>query len=208
MPQKRSTHKNSNRRPRAALPSTRMGPDQIQAQVIVSHRYRFTSTSGSVATITPVSLLQAMGTCATTTVTGSSIFTSVKISRVSIWSPPASQGAATTCSVTWFGNTGNSSEKEISDTSVSTAQPAHVDTRPPRNSLASFWQTTSSTALAVLTAPTGSIIDVWVSGILGDGPTTTSPATLTLVGATAGLMYYEPLDGRGGIYTPVSLTVN
>lgn len=180
-------------------------PSQFFANPEVSRRYRFTSSSGTSTAITTSLLLNACGVAATAANTGSAIFQSVKVRQIEIWTPPAAQGAAATCSVLW--PAGNQSQpREVSDTTVSVASPAHVRTSPPPGSLAGFW-TTSAATLFTLVAPPGSIIDVWVSLIMGDG--TTSSGTATLVGATAGRIYYCALDSStaaGSIYPPVSLT--
>jgi hypothetical protein len=59
-----------------------------------------------------------------------------------------------------------------------------------------------------LTAPPGSIIDIWVSMTdLDGGPN--APSSATLVGATVGGLYYCSLDSAtsaGSNYKPVGLT--
>lgn len=193
--------------PRARLGSLVTGPAQFRANPEVSRKYRFVSTSGTPTVIRVNTLIASCGVLATTATTGSSVFQSVKLRSVEIWSPPASQGAASTCSVLWpLSN--ESQPREISDTTVSTAVPAHVSCGPPSHSLASFWNTaTSGSALMTLTAPPGSIIDVAVSIVMGDG--VTASASAVLVGATPGSVYFCALDSStaaGSIYTPVSLT--
>jgi len=82
-------------------------------------------------------------------------------------------------------------------------QPARVSCAPPANSIASFWQLTSATAIADITAPTGSIIDVWLDLVMTDGDANTSVAVATGV---LGTFYYLSLDPNGTHrYTPVSL---
>lgn len=185
-----------------------LGPRQFRANPEISHQYRFTSTAGTAKTITGLLLGGACGVSARTAILGDLMFQMVKVKRVEIWSPPASQGAAVTCSILW--PISNSSQpREVSDTTVSTARPAHVVSSPPPLSLASFWTSASSgTNLFTLVAPSGSVIDVWVSLVLGDGPNG-GAGTVTLVGATIGGQYYCSLDSgtaAGSIYLPVSLT--
>lgn len=159
--------------------------------------------------ITPNTLIGAAGTIGTVTnTTVSAINQSVRVRRITIYAPPASQGANSTCSVEWFGAAGsNTNNLEVSDTSNSTAIPARVMTSPPRLSLASFWVAGSSTVqLASLVAPTGSIIDVILDLILCDDENGTCFQIPT---ATAALntMYYLSLDGNTTHrYTPISLT--
>jgi len=191
---------------RVRTSSARQGPDQFRANPEVSRRYRFTSSSGTSTTISAFTLLDACGVCATTAVLGSAIYQSVKVRQIEIWTPPASQGAAATCSVLWP-SSNTSQPREVSDTTVSVTQPAHVRTSPPPGSLAGFWSS-GNVSLFTLVAPSGSIIDVWVSLVMADGTNVLATAA-TLVGATAGRMYYCSLDSTtsaGSIYAPVSLS--
>jgi hypothetical protein len=180
-------------------------PIQIRSNVELSHRYRFTSNNGGTTGITPTSMLCAagtMGTVANTTVT--SVFGAVKLNRIEIWSPPASQGSTVTCSVDFVG-LGNSPNREYSDTSISVTTPAHITCSPPPQSLASFWQFPSTTSLCNVTAPIGSIIDVVVSLIMNDQDIT--PATTSVATAVLGSMYFLSLDpNTTKHYPPVSLS--
>jgi hypothetical protein len=183
------------------------GPAQIMSNITFGHKYRFRSTSGSVTAITPTSLLCAAGTIGTVTnTTVTSFFSSVRVTRVQIWAPVASQGAVATCSVLWAGSVSPFfQDREISDTSVSVTKPAFIDATPPRKSLAAFWQTASTAVLFSLTAPTGAIIDVTVALTLSDDDT--SSATSTVATAVVGTVYYLSLDPNAThLYIPVSLT--
>ncbi len=187
---------------------SRMGPSQFRANPEVSRRYRFVSSSGTATNVTAQTLLGACGSTATSSTTGALMFQSVKLKQVEIWSPPASQGSAVTCSILWP-SSNQSQPREISDTSVSVTQPAHVLSSPPPLSIAGFWASRLSTsALCTLVAPAGSIIDVWVSLVLGDG-SGVATVNAVLVGAVTGAQYYSSLDSltsAGSVYAPVSLT--
>lgn len=199
-------HKRSSRGQRSG-PLARMGPSQLRANIEVKHQYRFTSTSGGVTVITDQLLLSAAGVMATTTTVGHSLFNAVKLQKVEIWTPPAAQGAAVTCSVLWPpGN--NSPSREVSDTSVSVTAPAHIVTTPPPNSLCGFWNSGAGATLFTIVAPPGSIIDVSMSLVMNDGAPANSQAA-TLVAATVGHVYYCSLDSNisaGSVYLPVSLS--
>jgi len=174
--------------------------------VEIRHQFRFVSTSG---TATPISALTLAGSAGTVGIAINSavvaIAGSIKLNRVDIWSPPASQGAAVTCSVDWVGYA-NSPNREVSDTSVSVTTPAKVSCSPPPMSLAAFWQTvTTTTALCTITAPPGSIIDIYLAYILNDDDET--GAVITVATATFGAFYFLAADGPAtNRYTPVSLT--
>lgn len=167
--------------------------------------YRFVSTSGTITSVSPSDLMTASGTiCTVANTTCTSMFGTVKVNRIEIWTPPASQGASATCSCEFFG-TSNTPSREFSDTSISVATPAHLVAVPPPQSLASFWQGASGTALFKLTAPVGSIIDVWLSLIMNDDEVTI--VTRAVSTATLGSIYYLGLDSTATTrYVPVSLT--
>jgi len=189
--------------------SARVGPNkppQLSSNVMFNHTYRFTSTSGTATGITATSLLCAAGSIGTVTnTTVSAIGATVKVNRVSIWTPPASQGSFATCSVEWFGGA-NTNNKEVSDTSNSVATPASIHSRPPAKSLASFWNAIGTNALFVLTAPVGSIIDVNLSVIFNDDDSLGTAMT-TVATAVVGTIYYLSLDPNATHrYVPVSLT--
>jgi len=182
-------------------------PAQFRANPEVTRKYRFTSTSATATTITSQLLLASAGVLADTATSGQAVFQSVKVLFVEIWAPPAMQGATSTCSVLWPRSL-NSQPREVSDTTNSVSTPAHVRTSPPAMSLAGFWNPPSSAIpLFTLVAPPGSIIDVGLGLVMGDGAPNSNAAVL--VGATIGGMYYCSLDSKtsaGSIYPPVSLS--
>jgi len=183
----------------------RMGPAPIRANLEMKHHYRFTSSAATLTSITDTLLLTAAGVMAVSATAANSIHRTVKVNRIEVWTPPAAQGSAATCSVA-FPAPNNSPAREYSDTTISTAEPAHVIAVPPPQSLCSFWQSGTGVTMFNLVAPAGSIIDVWLSLVIGDA---TLGAAAVLVGATTGVMYYCSLDSAtaaGSIYTPVGLT--
>ncbi len=186
----------------------RLAPQQFRANPEVTRRYRFVSSASTARALTASTLCGAAGVVADTATTGQPIFQSVRVNQIEIWTPTASQGSAITCSVLWAQTT-QSQPREVSDTTNSVTQPAHVLTSPPPGSLAGFWSPrSSSTTLCTLVAPAGSIIDVWLSLVAGDGVQTSTQQTL--VGATVGGVYYGGADSQTAataIYQPVSLTI-
>lgn len=200
------------RRPQQRRSANTNRPSAFNANLEFNHKFRFTSSSATTTPVTDLTLLTACGVVASGATVGQTIWQSVRVNQIEIWSPPPSQGAAATCGVTFppsstvvgFGMT-----REVSDTTVSVSTPAHVCTSPPAGSLCGFWQNGALAApLFSLTAPVGSIIDVWVSLIAKDG-TYVDANTATLVGATVGGVYYTSLDSStaaGSIYAPVGLT--
>jgi hypothetical protein len=200
------------RAPKRARLSGSMGPRPIAANPQSSHTFRFTA-SGLTAlpagkAVSVETLLCAAGVIATTTVAGSAFHQAVKILSIEVWTPPAAQGSPATCSVLWS-DSNFARNSEVSDTSVSTAEPAHVRTSPPAGTQAAFWNSSSNLAdrLCTIVAPPGSIIDVTVSLIACDGGAASGVAVL--VGGNVGRASYCALDNTtlaSASYLPVSLT--
>lgn len=186
--------------------TSNLNPPQILTNVVKSHRYRYLASSAIVAVgIQDVHVQRALGgicTVANTTVAVS--VKSFKLNKIEIWAPTSTSTTPTTVSVEWLGQN-NSPNLEHSDTSINVSRPAHLITRPPRNSLASFWQNSAGgTALFVLNCPSGSIIDISVNMIEADE--STALLTSTIVTGTLGVQYWLPLDGTTThLLTPVSL---
>jgi hypothetical protein len=187
----------------------RNGPVQLRTNIEHTHQFRFNSTSAALTAIADTTLLLACGVTAATAVLGYPIRQSVRVARIEIWAPPASQGASVTCSVL-FPPTARSQAREVTDTSVSVASPAHLVCGPPAESLCSFWSDGNSGATFFsLSAPPGSIIDVWISFVDRDGGADVAGTNATLVGATPGGVYYTALDSgtsAGALYKPIGLT--
>jgi hypothetical protein len=172
-------------------------PRQIRSNIIVSHRFRYTSTSGNPVTITQTNLLSACGVVGlVVNSTVNCIASTVRLREIEIWTPPAAQGSAATCSAQFSTSTGAESIEEVSDTTVSTAVPAHIKFRPSRTCIASFWDspaTGNTTPVLILTAPAGSIVDCLLDFILTD--TFATPNVIGVVTDVVGTLYWLALDG-------------
>jgi hypothetical protein len=175
----------------------------LSANVKVTHTYRFRSTSSSAEVITETNLIGIVGMVGTVANTSTSLIANaVKVHRISVWAPPASQGATATCSINWSSRE-YAQSVEVSDTTMSVAEPAHITARPPVGSAADFWLSPGGNTILTLIAPVGSIIDVHCTHVLQD--TATAGVTYTAAAAALGVMYYPPLDGESDLYLPVSL---
>jgi hypothetical protein len=182
-----------------------VNPPQIPSNVAVNHVYRYVSSTNNPKSLNPQVLLGAIGSiCIVANSVVQSIASSVKINRITIWAPPVSQGAVATTSIEWVGNI-FVPDKEVSDTTMSVATPSHVTSIPPRMSTASFWQTSTTTAMCTLVAPVGAVIDINLSFILNDNGSNGYQSTV--VTGTLGVLYYLALDGSNtNLYTPISMT--
>lgn len=166
------------------------------------------STSTVSATVSAANIGTALGVLATSATNSYPVIVSARIKRVRIWTLP-STSTTTTCAIQWLGSTGNTnaSQVEHSDTSLSTAEPAFVDSVPPPDSSASWWFATDgsvTTPLLFISASGPSVVDVFVDCVLSDGNAMTA---YTSSGMTAGRVYYSPLQGASGNLAPVSRSI-
>jgi len=183
-----------------------LGPPQFNANPEVTRRFRFVATGAYSGSVTDVLLLTVCGNVAHSAAATYPIAQAVKLNAIEIFTPVAAQGTSVTVSVEWPAS-GQNMPREVSDTSISVTQGAHIYTVPPRQSLAAFWNTGSGSNLFSAVIPSGSIIDVWLSFVLADGDAGAG-GSLTLAGATAGFMYYGALDNQtsaAAVLAPVSL---
>jgi len=74
---------------------------------------------------------------------------------------------------------------------------------PPKNTLATDWQTSSSNSLFTIVSSTGSVVFVDATFTITN---TTSPTTSTVATATQGTFYYGYLDGPAShAYQPIGV---
>jgi hypothetical protein len=173
-----------------------------------SHKFRFLASAAianvDISTLNVLGVAGGLGTAALTLTLFNKSF---KIKKVEMWAPPPSQGSTATVSLEWLGSGVNSPNRETSDTSMSTAYPAHLITRPPPQSLASFWTTVnagSATNIMRLNCPAGTVIDLSLQLIENDQEL--ANVTVTVVTVVSGNIYYLYLDGvTTHLLTPVSL---
>jgi hypothetical protein len=198
---------NKSRRNVSSGVSRMIKPPTLRPNIQISHKFRFTSDSSNSATITNQNLLTAAGCVVTTNnSTATSVWMSVKIVSVEVWSIPAT--GTSTCSVEWKGDTSLAglSQHQVTDTSLSPSYPAHLVARPPARTLASMWHEGGfAQNLFTVSVDGAGIIDVTLQLILRDAPSSSS-ATLTIASGSLGTMIYSPLDGSGDKFQPAGLT--
>lgn len=145
-------------------------------------------------------------------VTGVTMWSGVKIRRIDVWSASSvgDVGAFVTNSIEWQSNDGPS--KLITDTG-NINRPAHISTSPPTKSLAGFWSQIRDSAsfsdvLFYLTCSNGSIIDLHLSFVEGNGTTSTEAVVVTCTGvnSTNRGIFMNNLDGATSSLLPVSLS--
>jgi len=170
-------------------------------------RYQAASAGTGLA-ITTFDLLTLLNMGVTTT-SIVSLIQSVKVKRIQIWGPPPSALTPVTVSVEFQG--GNTSgaygtnSVTKSDTSMGSSYPAYISANTPKDSFSSMWiqnnSSISSTNWALLTFPSGALVDLHVSFILSQSMVGMTTAVTTSV---VGTLYMLHLDGDSGILVPVS----
>jgi len=197
MPKRRN---NARRIPR----STRMTPNIIpvvQTQKIYSQTLRFRATGAISATIFTRCIYNIFHV-AQTNVVSNGIIGAFKIRTVKLIGI-ADGGANTefnTIALTFAG--GLYGRNQEFTAAGSTAMPGKINKRPPASSSANFWHSVPLTGalsgngeplLLISSLGAGVILDLTIQYTLCDGPTLVGPS-LTVVAATAGVLYTNSLD--------------
>jgi hypothetical protein len=204
---KRNQARNS--RPDAML---RRFPKTRDTTVRLVHTFRFVNsqTESKAADYVTSNSLADLMFFATGATTANALFSSVRLKRVELYGIPNPNGF-TGILLEWVGkNTPNKVVEAVGDN----VAPPKISMAPPRDSLASFWicptqSGTSNPVVFSLSAPAGSFCDVTLECIVCDQDPEISQYALTTSGATAGLMYFNPLDnttvslaGALGVWQP------
>lgn len=133
------------------------------SNIEVQKRIRYNEITAGVTSINRKDLIDLIVLPLTTT-TAAGLLKSVKINRIRIWSIASTAtnpiGTGADCTVTWLSSLGK--EVTVRSTQMGVA-PGYLDTRPPRNSLASFWTSVNSDlteTVCDIDAENGSIIDI------------------------------------------------
>jgi hypothetical protein len=188
-------------------------PPQTEKNVMVSHKYYFQSATNNQVQITTGMLLSAFGAMATGANTVNLIFKAVRVKRIRIWTSPVTLGIALTNGVEWLSLDSGVMTTEFRDTSNSPNRPAYIDVKPTQSTAAWFWRSISSAGgnstvpLFNIVAPTGSVVEVTMTGIMSD-VAFTNFGYATTAAATVGEIYYGGLDGIGtgtGLLVPLGL---
>jgi len=172
--------------------------------IVHSTRLRFVTNTAVSSDVTFQNLLDLIlvGSGATTL---ADLFAQVRLRRISVWSTPAI-GGVSTIEIKFQGATaGAVGDYKVHTDSSMGIEPAYLSVKPARMSQAAQFQISSADIAFVLTAPTGSVVDVELSfrGV----PALAVASQNAGVAVTAGAWYFRGLDGVAIAttkYTPVS----
>jgi len=173
-------------------------PSPFNANIIVRHRFRYSNGGTSISNL-KINRGNLLATFAAgSTPTGCyRLISGVKLNRVELFTQAVPGTSSATVSLTWLGV--NAPTTEISDTTLSSAYPAHIATSPPIDSSAAWWSTigvNEAENLFSLTCSSYTIIDIWLELVLLD--TGLGVAQVTTGATNLGVFYYCVLDGPNG----------
>jgi hypothetical protein len=192
-------------------------PGQVSGTMTYPVTVRFTVTGSAPNLVVTRGNVLNLLVCAVSTTSVARIWGSCKINKLKIWQ--ATQATAPTSSFTgvqleWLSEQGP--DRVMQDTG-NIMRPAHISSRPPNTSFASFWNLSGSNESVNLfklsaqpfggTSGTGtplligSIVEIHMTVTNLDDET---PVLTTVVAATQGQVYVRSLDGVFGNYVPVS----
>jgi len=168
-------------------------PPMFKPNILLTHKYRFTSTALFSGPITGKQILGSLGTVCTFANTNvRTICSAFRIIKIEAWATPATLGTPISVSINWAGGQYDP-PIQISDTSSSN-EPAHFKVTPPPHTSLSFWQTPIVTDLTMfnLNIAAGTILDLTVESLIADE---SNGLSVTVATGTLGAPYYLYLDG-------------
>jgi hypothetical protein len=175
-------------------------PPPILSTPIYSKTFRYLSTnaeSKDADYVTMGSLQNLMYVGGSSMSTGVGFMSAVRVKKVEIW---GLSGASTfgTVGINWIGEHCPNKEHIATGNSV---YPAHIVSRPPKNSVASFWyngqlpgdsSVPANTPYAFSLQCTASdIVDVTIDYTIFDNTSLNNPFVVTSAGLTPGLLFYN-----------------
>jgi len=191
-----------------------MTPPVIRGNVEGTHTFRFKQTAEASSTVNLyVDDLAFMMSAASATTTLRVVWESLKLNKVSIWTPSRQYSGTLQdpreTSLTWLGE--YTPRAEVFGTVNQQTGVCHIEAIPPRNSGSGKWQKvsqgTNSQLLCKLQVPDQSIVDITVSFVFDDD-TVGGLVKSGYSGLVIGNLYYNSADSYFGTskLTPMGLT--
>jgi hypothetical protein len=190
----------------------------VQTGKLLTHTQRYIALSAATVTFSGKALLNWIMMAVTAT-TSYRCFNSFKIRMIEIWSPVSISTDLTgigaipqSITFEWYGPVSGymNSNKFIAEPTGT--RPAYIRAIPPKLSSADFWLQSGSTytdttdTMFAILGPKGTIVDMTFSAVLVDDETAFGAEAP--VAASAGVVYYNYLDGRAsGVYSPAGMRV-
>lgn len=172
----------------------------------VKHTFRFVSASGSAANnVTPTNIIGACGGICT--VANSKLTpwaSSFKLHAIRIW-PGVSTSGYEDAIIRWaaLATVGTKDQKLERAVPQGVSITGGLEFRPPKGTLATWWQVATSSVLFVISCAPGSIVEMDVTFTLSNSFVTSDT---TIATGTLASVYYLPLDGpTSHTVTPLGL---
>lgn len=179
-------------------------PPQLATTFTVGHTLRYQANAAGTVAVTRKMLLQSLVMVTTTGSTAYRLFSGVKLRRIKMWSNPPGVGSAINgnLSVAWYSEQGPT--KLLTDTGVGSTFGARLQTKPPPQSLASFWSlggTDEAVVLFDILFNSGDIIDIDITAVMQNAYLTTGapevPVSIAVNSGTVGQVAMLFLDNNG-----------
>jgi hypothetical protein len=177
---------------------------------VVSTKLRFICGTAGTFNISCNNLLDLLNFPTIAGVTAYRLCSTFKIKSLEMWAAAPSSGVPTTNSLEWVDNTTSSAASRInvSDTTMGTAKPLHVYSKPSKMSTVGFWQGGGNQIAFTLNLGAAyTIIDLGISFVLNDinspvAATSTVPGT-----ASVNTVCCKSLDG-GNVILPYTFNID
>lgn len=185
-------------------------PYQISQKVTISQTFRFRVNAIIADRVVTRQCIMSLLACGSVGgLNYITLFSGVKIRKVEIWgTSTANIVDIGIVALEWQDARGPGLLMSDAGTSV---RPGHIVSKPPKGGSAEMWSSCNATFLAetlfFVTAPLGSIIDVHVNAVIGNGPGTTGAENLVRTSASVLTgVYFAALDnttagGAAGLQT-------
>jgi len=194
------------------LKDSRKQPPSVSAALSGTHTFRFiATTAGYSGPVTFNDLFTVPGFISSGGAAGNyTTCSAVRVRKVEMWAPMLA-ATPTTCSLTWAGEK-RAPSRELTDTTMSTAEPAHLVSAPPKGSFPDMWFNTADAGVNndtvfSITVPIGAVVDVTLTFQYSDSERQGYTFTTSTAG-TAASTYYGPLDRVTTGATPIMLPVS
>lgn len=188
-------------------------PPQFIPTFIVKKKLRFKATAAATLaspTVLNISSFGDLWCSAATSTSAYQLASHVRLRKIEMWGPMASDLVPVTVQVDWTGSAflgfmGRSNR--VSDTSMGSMAPAHVVAVPPPQAQISQWAIASNLSeVCRLVYPTNTVIDVTYELVVRDDGSSNTVQS-AVAGAAVGANYVRSLDSAtGATLPPVSLS--
>lgn len=172
---------------------------------MLKKKLRFKATAASASTVLTAKSFADLLCVAATTTSAYAMASHTRLRKIEMWGPMASDLVPVTVTIDWIGSStsgGFGKSNRVSDTSMGSAEPAHLVARPPPGSQIAEWlQGSSSNNVVQLVFPANTIIDLTYELVMFDDAST-SAVTGAVAGATVGANYVRSLDSVTGSNLP------